>query len=101
MKISFTSIYRGLIGVTSIIAIAYLLSSNKRWLIGNYLIGLSSQFIIAIGVIKVDFVRKFFEIIGQGFLAIVTFSSEGSTFLFGDLASSDSFGVIFVFKYCQ
>ena len=60
-------------------------------------IGLASQFIIAIGVIKVDFVRNF-EIIGQGFLAIVTFSSEGSTFLFGELASSDSFGVIFVFQ---
>jgi len=28
--ISITSIYRGLIGVTSIIAIAYLLSSNRK-----------------------------------------------------------------------
>ena len=97
--ISITSIYRGIIGISSIIAIAYLLSSNRKridW--KTILIGLASQFIIAIGVIKVDFVRKFFEIIGQGFLAIVTFSSEGSAFLFGELASSDSFGVIFVFQ---
>ena len=97
--ISITSIYRGLIGITSIITIAYILSSNRKkidW--KTIIIGLSSQFIIAIGVIKVDFVRKFFEIIGQGFLAIVTFSSEGSTFLFGELANSDSFGVIFVFQ---
>ena len=97
--ISITSIYRGLIGVTSIIAIAYMLSSNRKMIDWKtIMIGLGSQFIIAIGVIKVDFVRKFFEIIGQGFLAIVTFSSEGSTFLFGELASSDSFGVIFVFQ---
>ena len=97
--ISITSIYRGLIGVTSIIAIAYMLSSNRKMIDWKtIMIGLSSQFIIAIGVIKIDFVRKFFEIIGQGFLAIVTFSSEGSAFLFGELASSDSFGVIFVFQ---
>ena len=97
--ISFTSIYRGLIGVTSIIAIAYLLSSNRKMIDWKtILIGLASQFIIAIGVIKVDFVRKFFEIIGQGFLAIVTFSSEGSSFLFGELASANSFAVIFVFQ---
>lgn len=97
--VSITSISRGLLGVISILTIAYLLSSNKRqidW--KTILIGLTSQFIIAVGVIKVDFVRKFFEIIGQGFLAIVTFSSEGSAFLFGELASSDSFGVIFVFQ---
>ena len=97
--ISITSIYRGLIGVTTIITLAYILSSNRRMIDWKtILIGLSSQFIIAIGVIKVDFVRKFFEIIGQGFLAIVTFSSEGSSFLFGELANSNSFGVIFVFQ---
>ena len=57
--ISITSIYRGLIGVTSIIAIAYLLSSNRKMIDWNTIfIGLASQFIIAIGVIKVDFVRK-------------------------------------------
>ena len=68
--ISITSIYRGLIGVVSILLIAYLLSNNKKnidW--KTILIGLGSQFIIAIGVIKVDFVRKFFEIIGQGFFS--------------------------------
>ena len=97
--ISITSIYRGLIGVVSILLIAYLLSNNKKnidW--KTILIGLGSQFIIAIGVIKVDFVRKFFEIIGQGFLAVVTYTNKGSIFLFGELADSDSFGVIFVFQ---
>ena len=97
--ISIISIYRGLIGVTFLIAIAYMLSSNRKMIDWKtILIGLVSQFIIAVGVIKVDFVRKFFEIIGQGFLAIVTYSSKGSAFLFGELASSESFGVIFVFQ---
>ena len=97
--VSLNSIYRGLIGVISILTIAYLLSSNKRkidW--KTILIALSSQFIIALGVIKVDFIRGFFEIIGKGFLSIVTYTNKGSEFLFGELASSDSFGVIFVFQ---
>ena len=75
--VSLNSISRGLIGVISIITIAYLLSSNKRridW--KTVLIGLSSQFIIALGVIKVDFIRGFFEIIGKGFLSIVKIESE-------------------------
>jgi len=100
--ISITSIYRGLIGVTTIITLAYILSSNRRMIDWKtILIGLSSQFIIAIGVIKVDFVRKFFEIIGQGFLAIVTFSSEGSSFLFGELATLTHLVLFLYFRFYQ
>ncbi len=97
--ISITSVYRGLIGVLSIITIAYLLSSNKKYIDWKtIIIGLTAQFIIAVGVIKVEFVRKFFEIIGQGFLAVVTYTNQGSLFLFGELADSDKFGVIFIFQ---
>ena len=58
--ISITSIYRGLIGVTSIIAIAYLLSSNRKMIDWNTIfIGLASQFIIAIGVIRLISLESF------------------------------------------
>ena len=73
--ISIVSILRGIIGLSSIILIAYLLSNNKRnidW--KTIIIGISSQFVIAIAVLKVDFVRIIFEKIGQGFLAIVTYT---------------------------
>ncbi|MBT5490727.1 MAG: Na+ dependent nucleoside transporter, partial [Candidatus Marinimicrobia bacterium] len=64
--ISITSIVRGIIGLSSIILIAYLLSNNKKridW--KTIIIGLSSQLIIAIAVLKVEFVRIIFEKIGQ------------------------------------
>ena len=80
------SVLRGLIGLSSIILIAYLLSNNKRnidW--KTILIGILSQFIIAIAVLKVDFVRKIFEKLGQGFLAIVTYTNQGSRILFCEL----------------
>ncbi len=97
--ISMMSITRGVIGLSFILLIAYLLSNNKSkidW--KTILIGLGSQFIIAVGVIKVEFIRRIFEVIGQGFLAIVTYTNKGSSFLFGELANTDSFGVIFVFQ---
>jgi len=97
--ISITSIFRGVVGLTSIILIAYLMSNNKKkidW--KTIIIGLSSQFIIAVAVLKVEFVRIIFEKIGQGFLAIVTFTNQGSRILFGDLADSSKYGEIFVFQ---
>jgi CNT family concentrative nucleoside transporter len=93
------SILRGVIGLSSIILIAFLLSNNRRkidW--KTIIIGLSSQFVIAIAVIKVEFVRMVFEKIGQGFLAIVTFTNQGSRILFGELADSSKYGEIFVFQ---
>ena len=97
--ISITSVIRGLIGMSSIIFIAYLFSNNKKridW--KTIIIGLSSQLIIAVAVLKIDFVRMVFEKIGQGFLAIVTFTNQGSRILFGDLADSSKYGEIFVFQ---
>jgi CNT family concentrative nucleoside transporter len=97
--ISITSVIRGIIGMSSLIFIAYLLSNNKKridW--KTIIIGLSSQLIIAVAVLKIDFVRMVFEKIGQGFLAIVTFTNQGSRILFGDLADSSKYGEIFVFQ---
>ena len=97
--ISIMSIIRGIIGLSSIILIAFLLSNNKRkidW--KTIIIGISSQFVIAIAVLKVDFVRMIFEKIGQGFLAIVTYTNQGSRILFGELADSSKYGEIFVFQ---
>ena len=97
--ISIMSILRGVIGLSSIILIAFLLSNNRRkidW--KTIIIGLSSQLVIAIAVIKVEFVRMIFEKIGQGFLAIVTFTNQGSRILFGELADSSKYGEIFIFQ---
>ena len=97
--ISITSILRGALGVSTIIVIAYLLSNNRKridW--KTIIIGLSSQLIIAVAVLKIEFVRIVFEKIGQGFLAIVTYTNEGSRILFGGLLDSSKYGEIFVFQ---
>ncbi len=97
--ISLTSIARGLLGISSIVVLAYLLSNNKKNIDWKTIgIGLLSQIIIAVGVIKVDAVKIFFEKIGEAFLAIVVFTNEGTKVLFGELANSDKYGAIFAFQ---
>ena len=97
--ISITSIARGLLGISAIVAIAYLLSNNKKNIDWKTIgIGLLSQIIIAVGVIKVDAVKIFFEKIGEAFLAIVVFTNEGTKVLFGELANSEKYGAIFAFQ---
>ena len=97
--ISVTSIARGLLGISAIVVIAYLLSNNRKNIDWKTIgIGLLSQIIIAVGVIKVDAVKIFFEKIGEAFLAIVVFTNEGTKVLFGELANSDKYGAIFAFQ---
>ncbi len=80
--LSIISIARGFLGVFAIIVIAYLLSNNKKNIDWKTIgLGLLSQFIIAVGVIKVDAVKIFFEKIGEVFLAIVVYTNEGTKVL--------------------
>ena len=97
--ISLISITRGFLGISTILVIAYLLSNNKKNIDWKTIgIGVLSQLIIAIGVIKVDAVAIFFEKIGEVFLAIVVFTNAGSKILFGELADSNKYGEIFAFQ---
>ena len=96
---SFTSLARGALGMISLIFIAFLFSSNKKsidWKI--VLIGLLSQLILAFGVLKVPFIQKGFEFIGQGFVKILDFTKAGSEFLLGGMMNVESFGFIFLFQ---
>ena len=97
---TFTSFWRGLLGMFSLIFIAFLFSANRkaiRW--KSVFIGLSLQLIIALGVLKVSFIQGAFELIGKFFIEILEYTKEGSQFLFAGLISDmDSFGYIFAFQ---
>jgi len=98
--ISFNSIWRGVLGMISLIVIAFLFSSNKKAINWKTVgIGLAFQLIIAIGVLKVDFVKSIFEAIGQVFVSVLDFTRAGSQFLFeGLVVDMDTFGFIFAFQ---
>lgn len=79
---SFISLLRGLLGISVLLGLGYLISSNRKaiaWkVIGT---GLALQFLIAIIVLKVPFFQYVIEILGKVFLKILDFTQEGTSFL--------------------
>jgi len=98
--ISFTSIWRGILGMISLLCIAFLFSSNRKAINWKTVgLGLAFQIIIAIGVLKVPIVQKMFEAVGKLFVSILDFTRAGSKFLFeGLVVDMDTFGFIFAFQ---
>ena len=96
---SFTSLWRGVLGMLSLLLVAYLLSKNRKaihWKSVGF--GLLAQLILAIGVLKIPFVQSVFEFIGNIFVKILDFTAAGSQFLLGDLMDTSTYGYIFVFQ---
>ncbi len=82
------SILRGILGMSFLIFITYILSNNKKainWT--NAIIGLSLQLLLAILILKVSWVKSFFEGAGKIFIKILEFTQEGTTFLFAEIGS--------------
>ncbi|WP_375242434.1 NupC/NupG family nucleoside CNT transporter [Lacinutrix sp.] len=96
---SFNSLWRGVLGMISLIFIAFLFSSNRRAVNWRTVgIGLTFQLIIAIGVLKIGFIKTIFEFVGKIFIKILGFTQAGSKFLFGGFMDVTSYGFIFAFQ---
>lgn len=97
--LSVDSVWRGILGMVVLLLIAFFFSSNKKainW--KTVLIGLTAQMLLAIGVLKVTFIKNIFEFVGKIFVLILDFTRAGSEFLLGGMMNVDSFGFIFLFQ---
>ena len=84
------TLLRGLLGLFSLVMIAFLFSANRRsinWRTAG--IGLGIQLLLAIGILKVPAIQWFFNILGSFFNEILNFTLAGSQFLFGGLLKQD------------
>lgn len=100
LNISLESLGRGLLGLSFLVLVGFLLSSNRRridWrLVGT---GLLLQVVFAVLVLKVDRVAQSFDWLSQQVVTFLNFSEKGAEFLFGGLVNNqDTFGYIFAFK---
>lgn len=96
---SFQSFYRGAIGMVSLLLIAFLFSSNRRAIKWKTVgLGLAFQLVIAIGVLRVGFIKSGFEAVGQVFVNVLDYTRAGSEFLLGGMLDVNSFGFIFAFQ---
>ena len=90
--------FRALIGIIILLAIATLFSTGRKHIDWRLVaIGVSLQIIFGLLITKVEAVARGFDKVSQIFVTFLSFSSDGATFLFGDLAT-DSFGFIFAFQ---
>lgn len=97
--ISIMSVLRGLLGIASLVGIAWLFSNNRKaisWKVVG--IGLMIQLVLAVGILYVPFVQAFFEFFGKIFLTILDFTRAGSQFLLGDLMDTTKVGYVFAFQ---
>ncbi|UZO81055.1 Na+ dependent nucleoside transporter [Aquimarina sp. ERC-38] len=96
---SFTSFYRGAIGMLVLLLITYLASSNRKAIQWKTVgIGLIAQLLLAIGVLRVPVIQKIFNFIGKIFNEILLYTQAGSEFLLGGMMDVESYGFIFLFQ---
>ena len=97
---SLNSFGRGILGMVSLVLISFLFSANHKAINWKTVgIGLAIQLIIAIGVLKVNFIKNIFEWIGARFVDVLEYTRAGSQFLFeGLVVDMDTFGFIFAFQ---
>jgi CNT family concentrative nucleoside transporter len=75
--------FQGVIGIILILSLAFLVSNNKKRI--NYrlvLSGMLLQLTIAVLVLKVEFIGKFFQWLGHGMERIETFARQGAAFVY-------------------
>ncbi|HTB52281.1 MAG TPA: nucleoside transporter C-terminal domain-containing protein [Ferruginibacter sp.] len=85
--------FQGLIGIVLILGIAWLASNNKKKI--NYRLvisGILLQVIIAVLILKVSFVKSFFQKLGNVITHIEGFAKEGASFVYGGIMTDNHTG---------
>jgi len=90
----------GLIGIALFLGVGYLLSRNRKavnWRTIGW--GLALQIGFAVFVLRVPFGIQLFKTLGDIITRILSFSYDGSSFVFGDLGAQHAkVGVVFAFQ---
>jgi len=79
--------FQGLFGIILILGLAFLFSNNRRRINTRLVFsGLLLQLIIAVLVLKVDPVTRFFQFLGRGMERLEHFAFQGAAFVFEGIA---------------
>jgi concentrative nucleoside transporter, CNT family len=93
------SILFGLFGLACLLGIALAFSNNRRgvdWkLVGT---GLLLQIVFAIFVLMTPWGAAIFGQLSEWFVKLLSFTAQGSQFIFGDFARVEKFGFVFAFQ---
>ncbi len=81
--------FQGVLGIILILGIAYLFSNNKKRI--NFRVvgsGLALQLMLAILILKIPAVTRFFQYLGRGMEKIEQFARQGASFVYGGIATA-------------
>lgn len=94
------SLFRGILGMASLLFISFLFSANRKAIKWNMVgLGLGIQLLLAIGVLKIRFIQIGFEAVGKVFIGILDYTLVGSKFLLGNLLNLDNPNIGYVFAF--
>lgn len=89
----------GLLGIITILGIAFLFSDNKKKINWKLVAtGLTLQVIFALLILKVPVGRQIFQSASNGITKLLEFTKEGTDFLFGPLADVNGVGFVWVIQ---
>ena len=82
-----------------LLLIAVLFSTNRKKIAWKTVgLGLLTQIIIAIGVLKISLIKRLFETLGNFFIKILDYTGAGTKMLLGEFGNVETYGFIFVFQ---
>ncbi|HNW44969.1 MAG TPA: Na+ dependent nucleoside transporter N-terminal domain-containing protein, partial [Elusimicrobiales bacterium] len=86
-------------GMFALLGIAWLCSKNRKVIDYKAVIGGTIlQIVFAVLIMKVPLGQRFFMFINGGIVKLLSFTDEGSKFLFGGLLNNASIGYVFAFQ---
>ena len=92
--------FTGILGLLAMIGLAYAFSTNRRAIrLKTVAWGLGLQIVFAVFVLKVEIGRRLFAGAGNAVNQLLSYSFEGSKFVFGELGKQgSSMGFYFAFQ---
>src|SRR5215813_12595341 len=92
--------FTGILGLLTMLGLAFAFSTNRREIRAKTVAwGLGLQIAFAVFVLRIDFGRHSFQVIGDAANRMLAYSYVGSQFLFGELGKQTSnIGFIFAFQ---
>lgn len=86
MSFDIMNLLRGLLGMTFLMGVCYLLSNNRsaiNWKLIAY--SFAAMVLFYLGVTRVFFITDFFEFLSRGFVAMINTAVDSTKLLFGNL----------------
>jgi concentrative nucleoside transporter, CNT family len=92
--------FTGILGLLTMLGLAYIFSTNRRAIRGKTVAwGLGLQIAFAICVLRIDYGRRAFQVLGDAANKVLSYSYFGSEFVFGPLGKQgSSVGFVFAFQ---